>query len=59
MLTIVRSRFPECTEDDLAERPSRRDNYLSITVTVRAESREQIDSLYTELTAHEAILMVI
>jgi putative lipoic acid-binding regulatory protein len=30
-----------------------------MTLTVRAESREMIDALYTELSRHEAILMVL
>jgi putative lipoic acid-binding regulatory protein len=56
---IVRSCFPDFTESASSERLSRNDRYLSITVTVWVEERIQIDALYTELTAHEAVLMVL
>jgi putative lipoic acid-binding regulatory protein len=58
-ITIVRRYFPNFRDEDLVVRPSRQDNYLSMTLTVRAESREMIDALYTELSRHEAILMVL
>jgi putative lipoic acid-binding regulatory protein len=57
--TIVRTHFPDFAEDALRERPSRRDRFLSITVTVWVEDRAQIDALYTELTAHDDILIVL
>ncbi len=41
----------------LAEVESKQANYLSLTITVRAESRAQIDAVYRELVAHERILM--
>lgn len=56
---IVRTHFPDFADESLRERPSRRDRFLSITVTVWVEDRAQIDALYTELTAHDAILMVL
>lgn len=59
VLGIVRMYFPDFLEDDLVERLSRRDRFVSITVTVWAESRSQIDGLYTALTAHDAVLMVL
>ena len=33
--------------------------YLSLTVTFTAESREQLNSLYEELNAHELVLMTL
>jgi putative lipoic acid-binding regulatory protein len=59
VLAIVQTYFPEFSRDDLAERSSRRDRYLSLTLTVWVETRSQIDALYTELSAHEAVLMVL
>lgn len=59
VIGIVKTYFPEFSDSDLAERASRRDRYLSLTVTVWVEERSQIDALYTELTAHEAVLMVL
>jgi putative lipoic acid-binding regulatory protein len=59
VLAIARRHFPELVEDDVISRPSRQDRYISITVTVWAESRENIDALYTELSRHETVLMVL
>jgi putative lipoic acid-binding regulatory protein len=59
VLEMVQARFPEFREQDLRERLSRRDRYLSLTLTVWVEDRAQIDSLYTALTAHEEVLMVL
>lgn len=59
VLAIARTYFPDFSEVDLAERLSRRDRYLSITLTLWVETRSQIDGLYTELSGHEAVLMVL
>jgi hypothetical protein len=59
VLGIAKTYFPELRKEDLVERLSRQDRYLSLTLTVWVESRSQIDALYTELTAHEAVLMVL
>ena len=59
VLEIVQALFPEFDEVNLSGRTSRRDRFLSITVTVYAEDRAQIDALYTRLTSHEAVLMVL
>lgn len=59
VLGIVRSYFPEFGDTGLVERSSRQDRYLSMTLTVWVESRSQIDGLYTELSAHDAVLMVL
>lgn len=59
-LEIVRRHFEAFDEaEGLSERTSRADRYLSLTITVRAESRAQIDALYRELTASGDILMVL
>ena len=43
----------------VAEQTSKKGNYLSLTITVRAQTRAQIDAMYTDLVASEEILMVI
>ncbi len=40
-------------------RPSREGNYLSVTCTIRATSREQLDALYQELCDHPSVVMVL
>ncbi len=41
------------------ERPSRDGNFLSLTFTIRAESREQLDAIYSDLSAHEDVMVVL
>ncbi len=43
----------------LEARPSGKGNYTGLTVTVRAVSREQLDALYTALSSHPMVKMVI
>ena len=59
VVEIVMARFPDFRVDDMRERLSRADRFLSLTVTVWVEDRSQIDALYTALTSHEDILMVL
>jgi len=40
-------------------RSSRAGNYLSMTATINAISREQLDALYRELVAHPMVAMVL
>ncbi|HEX5635113.1 MAG TPA: DUF493 domain-containing protein [Gemmatimonadales bacterium] len=40
-------------------RTSKNGRYLSLTVTVLARSREQLDALYSELSKHPKVMMVL
>ena len=40
-------------------RPSKAGNYLSLTCTVRATSKPQLDALYMELTSHPWVKIVL
>lgn len=40
-------------------RPSSKGTYLSLTATVRATSREQLDNLYRALSAHPMVKVVL
>ena len=43
----------------IAEQQSKQAAYVSLTITVRAESRAQIDAVYQALVANELILMAL
>jgi putative lipoic acid-binding regulatory protein len=58
-LSIVRKHCADVDEERVAEKRSRAGNYLSLTITVRAESRRQIDSVYRDLSASSVVLMVL
>jgi putative lipoic acid-binding regulatory protein len=57
-LEIVRRHVPDFDTGAMRTVASRQGNYLSVTFTIRATSREQLDNLYRELTACEQLLMV-
>ncbi|RMG31318.1 MAG: DUF493 domain-containing protein [Gammaproteobacteria bacterium] len=59
VVEIVRRHVPDLGEGAVRSRLSREGKFVSITVTIRARSREQLDALYRELTADEDILMVL
>jgi len=56
---IVRSHYRDLGEAQLAEQLSRNGSFLSITFIVRAQSRDQVDALYRDLSASDNILMVL
>ena len=50
---------PTLDPDQVTERLSENGNFLSISYMIRAESREQIVALVTDLKAAEGVLMII
>jgi putative lipoic acid-binding regulatory protein len=59
VLGIVQKHAGPIAPADIEERPSKDGNYLSLTCTFSAQSREQLDALYRELTACERVLIVL
>ncbi|MCS4504099.1 DUF493 domain-containing protein [Arhodomonas aquaeolei] len=49
----------ELAEADVRVAESRNGRFLSVTVTVRAHSREQLDAIYRDLHAHDDVLMTL
>jgi putative lipoic acid-binding regulatory protein len=58
-VAIVRKHAPDFDAATMELRPSRQGNYLSVTCTIRAISREQLDALYRDLCDHPAVVMVL
>ena len=56
---IVRRHAPDFDAATVEMRRSKKNSYLSITCTIRAVSREQLDALYTELNDHPDVVMVL
>lgn len=56
---IVLKHAPDFQPASIEMRPSRQGTYLSLTCTVRAVSREQLDNLYRELCDHPGVVMVL
>jgi putative lipoic acid-binding regulatory protein len=56
---IVRAHYGDVDDENIAEQLSRDGTFLSITFTVHASSRDEVDALYRALTSSEDILMVL
>jgi uncharacterized protein len=59
VLGIVQKHAGTIDAAQIEERPSKDGTYLSITCTFEAQSREQLDALYRELTSCERVLIVL
>jgi len=59
IVEVVLRHAPGFDPGTLEMRASREGNYLSVTATITATSREQLDELYRELVAHPRVAMVL
>ena len=58
IVEVVTQHDPEFHAGRMEMRPSSKGNYLSLTATVRATSREQLDNLYRALSSHPMVKVV-
>ena len=56
---VVQGHAPDFEPATLEMRPSRDGNYLSLTATINATSREQLDALYRALSSHPMVKIVL
>jgi uncharacterized protein len=56
---IIERHAGALREDQVRERPSAAGNFIAVTFTIEAQSQEQLDGIYRELTACEAVLMAL
>jgi putative lipoic acid-binding regulatory protein len=59
VLEVVQRHAPEFDAATMEMRDSQQGTYLSLTCTIRAESRQQLDALYRELTSHPLVKVVL
>ncbi len=59
MVSVVKAHAPDFDASTLEMRVSRNGNYLSVTATIRAESRPQLDALYRALSSHPLVKLVL
>ena len=56
---IIRKHAPDFSDSTVKSRLSKGGNYVSITVTINARSREQLDNIYLDLTANDLVLVAL
>jgi uncharacterized protein len=56
---VLRTHAPDFDVTSMQVRESRAGKYLSISATITARSRSQLDALYMELTRHPMVRVVL
>jgi len=56
---VVLAHAPDFDSTSIEIRSSSNARYLSLTCTIRATSREQLDNLYRDLSSHPMVKMVL
>ncbi|HXF17965.1 MAG TPA: DUF493 domain-containing protein [Burkholderiales bacterium] len=59
IVEVVQRHAPDFDASTVEMRTSKKNNYLSVTCTVLATSREQLDALYRDLCDHPSVVMVL
>lgn len=56
---LVEKHVGPLDDGDIQSASSRNGRFVSITVTVRARSQQQLDELYHEISGHDDVLMAL
>ena len=59
VLEVVQRHAPDFDGNSMEMRPSSGGKYLSLTCTIRATSKPQLDALYIELSSHPMVRVVL
>jgi putative lipoic acid-binding regulatory protein len=59
MLEVVLRHAPDFDSATLVMKASSGNKYLSLTCTINATSKQQLDDLYREITAHPMVVMAL
>ncbi len=59
VIEIIRRHAPDINHQSVKIRPSKDGNYLAVTVTINATSKQQLDAIYQELTDHPKVLVAL
>lgn len=59
VIEIIQRHVVDLDMARVTTRPSAGGKYIALTATFVASSREQLDALYLELSAHEQVIMLL
>ncbi|PPD40233.1 MAG: DUF493 domain-containing protein [Methylobacter sp.] len=59
VIEIIRRHAPEINETHIKTRPSKDGRFLAVTATITANSKQQLDAIYQDLTDHPLILFAL
>ena len=58
-VSLIERHAGEIPSDAIRTALSRKGNFLSITITIKAKSQQQLDDIYRDLTEHDEILVAL
>ena len=59
VVEIIKKHVTELPKGAVKSRLSQEGNYVAVTVTIEAESRQKLDNIYLDLTEHKKVLMAL
>jgi putative lipoic acid-binding regulatory protein len=58
-VAVVERHTGKIRSDAIRTALSRNGNFLSITITIKAQNQQQLDDIYSDLSKHEEILVAL
>lgn len=59
VVSVVRQHAPDLSEGAVQLRESRENRYVSVTVTINAQSPQQIETIFNALKGDKRVIMVL
>lgn len=59
VMIVVRRHAPDTHDDDVNSRPSAKGNYLSITITIEAQGKDHLQTLFGDLKTLPDVKLVL
>jgi putative lipoic acid-binding regulatory protein len=59
VVDLVSRHTDELLETAINSRLSKKGKWVSVTITLRAQSKAQLDAIYQDLSAHEKVVMAL
>ncbi len=59
IVELIRRHVPDLHEGAVVSRTSKGGEWVSVTVTIQANSKAQLDAIYLDLSAHEKVYMAL
>lgn len=59
VLTIIRKHVPDLAENAITNRVSKEGKYLALTITLKVNSRAELDAIYQDLSANPHVMMAL
>ncbi|MEE4378292.1 MAG: DUF493 domain-containing protein [Candidatus Competibacteraceae bacterium] len=59
IVAIVSRHVPDWDANRLSVQSSRNGRFQSVTATIQAHSKEQLDAIYQDLSAHEQVMVAL